>query len=113
MLSSILGTVAIFGYFGDLSVFGAGFEVMAMLGFGLFFMAVGVIIDGCRKHYALRVLQFCDHDHTGLQRRIPDNRPGSHCYVRSSHIWAALHRNYDCDADGAVLSSSRAFEIYS
>ena len=44
VLSSILGTVAIFGYFGQLSGFGAAFEVMAMLGFGLFFMAVGVII---------------------------------------------------------------------
>ena len=44
VLSSILGTVAIFGYFGQLSGFGAAFEVMAMLGFGLFFMVVGVII---------------------------------------------------------------------
>jgi hypothetical protein len=44
VISGILGTAATIGYFGNLFGLGAGFELVGMLGFGLFFLAVGIII---------------------------------------------------------------------
>jgi hypothetical protein len=44
LISSVFGVASIVGYFGHLFGFGALFELVGMLGFGLFFMAVGLII---------------------------------------------------------------------
>ena len=44
VISGILGTAATIGYFGNLLGLGAGFEPVGMLGFGLFFLTVGIII---------------------------------------------------------------------
>ena len=44
LLSSVLGVVGIIGYFGDLLGYGAWFKGTGMLGFGLFFITVGIII---------------------------------------------------------------------
>jgi hypothetical protein len=44
LFSSVVGVVGIIGYFGDLLGYGAWFKAMGMLGFGLFFITVGIII---------------------------------------------------------------------
>ena len=44
VISGILGTAAVIGYFGNLFGLGVSFELLGMLGFGLFFLAVGIII---------------------------------------------------------------------
>ncbi len=44
VISGILGTAGVVGYFGNLFGLGAGFELLGMLGFGLFFLMVGIII---------------------------------------------------------------------
>ncbi len=44
LLSSVLGVVGMIGYFGDLLGYGAWFNATGMLGFGLFFATVGIII---------------------------------------------------------------------
>lgn len=44
LISSVLGVAGIIGYFGDLLGYGAWFEGTGMLGFGLFFLTVGIII---------------------------------------------------------------------
>ena len=44
VISGLLGATASIGYFGNLMGFGATFEVMSLLGFGLFFLFVGMII---------------------------------------------------------------------
>lgn len=44
VISSTLGTAAVVGHFGNLLGLGSGLELLGMLGFGLFFLAVGVII---------------------------------------------------------------------
>ena len=43
-VSGVLGTMSIIGYFGNLFGFGVWFEALGMLGFGLFFLVVGIII---------------------------------------------------------------------
>jgi len=44
LISGFLGAAASIGYFGNLTGFGATFKLMGLLGFGLFFMFVGLII---------------------------------------------------------------------
>ncbi len=44
LFSSVVGVVGIIGYFGDLLGYGAWFKATGMLGFGLFFITVGIII---------------------------------------------------------------------
>ncbi|MGI9249301.1 MAG: ion channel [Woeseiaceae bacterium] len=44
VLSGILGTAAVVGHFGNLLGLGTSFELLGMLGFGLFFLAAGAII---------------------------------------------------------------------
>jgi hypothetical protein len=44
LFSGTLGVVALIGYFGDLLGYGAWLEAIGMLGFGLFFATVGIII---------------------------------------------------------------------
>lgn len=44
VVSGFLGTAAIIGYFGDLLGFGTPFELGGQIGFGLFFLFVGIII---------------------------------------------------------------------
>jgi len=44
LLSGVLGTAGIIGYFGDLLDFSPWFKALGLLGFGLFFMTVGIII---------------------------------------------------------------------
>ena len=44
VVSGILGTAGVVGYFGNLFGLGASFELLGMLGFGLFFLVVGIII---------------------------------------------------------------------
>ncbi len=44
LFSSLFGIVSVVGYFGDLFGFSPWFKAMGMIGFGLFFMTVGIII---------------------------------------------------------------------
>ena len=44
IISGVFGLASIVGYFGDLFGLGIWFEAVSMLGFGLFFAAVGIII---------------------------------------------------------------------
>ena len=44
LISSIFGIVSVVGYFGNLFGLSPWFEALGMLGFGLFFMTVGLII---------------------------------------------------------------------
>ena len=44
MISGFLGAAASIGYFGGLLGFDTGFELIAKLGYGLFFLYVGLII---------------------------------------------------------------------
>ena len=44
VISGFLGTVSVVGYFGNLYGLGFGFEFMSLLGYGTFFLVVGIII---------------------------------------------------------------------